>query len=295
MIFKLFYYILLMTVRLLRFEGQGNENIEPTIRSIAKKYGDISIPIGFSLKLKKNSFYRYGYHPDSLKLPEIESYSPFVMINSDGRFHHRTFFIVRELANHGEIAYVQLDAHNDFHSPTKNHIYNGGFVSKIMRLENVKHGSLLGIIPSNMKISLEAQLNSPEGLLFSRFPVEVYLAEDTDYFARYAFVKLYSQFSPDKIPTDSVYISTDLDVIKGFRSLYPVGRMTYIQTRDLLENICCSKRVVGADFCGLTIDKKDYLKNYSVTDSVEMAAELYGVVKNGIENGQRRVFAVSPA
>lgn len=64
------------------------------------------------------------------------------------------------------------------------------------------------------------------------------------------------EFNPNEIITDEVYISIDLDVIGGFPTLWRGrGKLSLEEVINLLNSIAKSKKIEGADICGLELDE----------------------------------------
>ncbi|MBD3253338.1 hypothetical protein GF386_06400 [Candidatus Pacearchaeota archaeon] len=193
----------------------------------------------------------------------------FIVLNSSGFFHHRTFYFVEALEE--DVCYVQLDSHPDFWNIRKR-LNGSGFVSEISRLRNVKSTHLVGVTPNEAlvpedKTEEEIRENIRDINIISSEPLEALLfpcdeSEKERYEEVYRrAIKIYPQltykrnpteFDPDSIPDLPVYLSVDLDVIRYFPTLwYGHGRWNSEKLCRTIWDIGTKRRIIGADICGL--------------------------------------------
>jgi len=207
----------------------------------------------------------------------------FIVLNSSGLFHHRSFYFVEPLE---EVCYVQLDSHPDFGKWTRK-LAGDNFVPEVSGLDNVKATYVVGVTPNEALV--------PEGESIKRIrertrgtrlvlsdPLEVLLfAEDgiADETFREVYEKakgLYPYLEYHKKPTEfdvkslpdlPVYLSIDLDVIKTFPSIWTGhGRWDTVKVLDTIFEIAEGREIIGADICGLDSNwfsmKSNVMKHY---------------------------------
>jgi hypothetical protein len=209
----------------------------------------------------------------------------FIVLNSSGFFHHRSFYFVEPLE---EVCYVQLDSHPDFWKRIEGRIRAGGFVQDIGRLDNVCSTYVVGVTPNEdlapeEKSIEEIRSNVEDVNLVLSLPLEALLTGDPDkYGVDYEEVyrkaiKVYpnltfnekpTEFNVDELPNLPVYLSIDLDVIQMFPTVWQGhGRWNPINVLETIYDISTKREIIGADICGLDGNflrqKSAVMKNYT--------------------------------
>jgi hypothetical protein len=215
----------------------------------------------------------------------------FIVLNSSGFFHHRSFYFVESLKE--EVCYVQLDSHPDILKRTEGKLRAGGFVPDIAGLDNVSSVYVVGVTPGEDLVSEEESIENAREVigdinLVLSTPLEELIMErgkenskryGVDYEAVYrAAMELYPHLSHDQKPTEfnvdelpdlPVYLSIDLDVIRMFPTYWQGhGRWSTINVLEKIHEIADKREIIGADICGLDGNflrqKPLIMKSYSV-------------------------------
>lgn len=192
----------------------------------------------------------------------------FIVLNSSGLFHHRSFYFVEPLE---EVCYVQLDSHPDF-GKMIGRLAGDNFVPEVSQLDNVEDTYVVGVTPNEALVpegeSLERIRERTIGTkLILSDPLEVLLfAEDgtRDETFREVYENarvLYpylnhhnkpTKFDVESLPNLPVYLSIDLDVIKTFPSIWEGhGRWDTVKVLDTIFEIADEREIIGGDICGL--------------------------------------------
>ncbi len=257
-----------------------------TTNLIADHLGS-NIPIGrFSCLIKEGS-----------KLPNISLESrafeyiaqddKILFLHGTGYSHHLAYDMVSRCK--GPFTYLHIDAHPDFPNDNSDKISYYSVAWHISRLDQINGVYVLGtrsqifIDSSFLDFELDSDghakdYNIVENPAILRNTPNVFICDSFDNYIReleripfgeknHAFRQLVekykdipqhmSQFHPASIPEDKVYLSIDLDVLKGFPVVDEYkghGLLNLEELLELIEKITDTKEVIGADICGLKVE-----------------------------------------
>lgn len=213
-------------------------------------------------------------------LSELAETERFIVLNSDGSYHSRTYFLVNALKKE-RLSYIHLDTHPDF-GHTYDFVDSAGFVGNIASLNNVQKIYLIGVSPEVLRNYAERENDrirfnglDETSSIFNK-QIEIFPAEnDSDLVNTYGLnCKPLEEFDPELISTEKAYLSIDLDVIDKYPTPYTDGKLTFSQVKDVVSKIAQSGKVFGADICGY------YIKYDGRTDTaLEQMYEIYQVLK----------------
>ncbi|MBR9690883.1 hypothetical protein GOV08_04335 [Candidatus Woesearchaeota archaeon] len=231
----------------------------------------------------------------------------FVVLNSSGKDHARTYFLVNHFLNE-KITYVHIDAHTDFSMPKKGIVNSASFVGPLSNLENVEKIMFLGVNPENLQYGFTEFLNEqpflPDmpAILGDKF--NIFLASDPnevqepgyainvsesilkkkghEIFLRYIqYYEHVDDFNPDRISTNVVYISVDMDVVEGFPSRWrKEGKLNLERIVELIDSITSSKTIIGSDICGFDLSQIN--KQDSERKTLDDIFTIYNALQNNL-------------
>jgi len=209
----------------------------------------------------------------------------FIVLNSSGFFHHRSFYFIEPLK---EVCYVQLDSHADLWN-RKGKLSFDGFVSEVAKLKNVHQAYVVGVTPNEglapkNKSVEEIREQTRDVNIVASEPLEIMIMEgagghpDVDYetvyrktrevFPYLTYDQKPTEFNADELPDLPVYLSVDLDVIKMFPTVWQGhGRWDTIKLLETIWEIGSKREIVGADICGLDNDcstSNNVMKHYKM-------------------------------
>jgi len=208
---------------------------------------------------------------------QIAGSNCFITLNSDGRYHNRTppLIYAADSARNKDFSVVIKDAHPDYGKYKTNIGHSADFVGQIERMENVKMIYLLGVTPYGLATSISPMhidyevLHSPKIEIYLSDDLETLLKPETSSYrfdseehcwlkSMYEIIKdsnsckKLSDFNPSVIPTEHVYLSTDMDVVRDFKTRWrSQGNLSFQELLRLAGDIANAKKVFGADICGL--------------------------------------------
>ena len=213
----------------------------------------------------------------TLSVSESGIQSPFIMINSGGEFHHRTYFLVKSLET--PLSYVHIDAHGDTLIKPPEIITYSGFVHSLAQLAMVSEIHFFGLTPrkvynwfahepfddADRHIPRKTPLECPKYQCHLAQSVENWMLHGRMDKSQKAFdhqrkfiqrylpdLSLEGLFTPDMISTPQVYISIDLDAIGDFPTNYMrEGVMIMERIKQIVEMIGTGHEIIGADIVGL--------------------------------------------
>jgi len=234
---------------------------------------------------------------------------PFVVLNSHGTFHGRTFFFVNGLQE--DVAYMHIDAHPDGCYVNEGKVNCQGFVNRVLKLDRVQEVYLLGIDPGAIHDCLGEYMGDEDSGCFMESytrvmwddKVRFFLGESIlqfekrvkefdhefiermyDWEERIRRIKKFSSkysllkdFNPRNVSPEKVYVSIDLDVLAGFPSGWSrSGRISLDELVNLISLIGQEKQIVGADICGLEV-KDEFGKEISQEEKIRALESIFRI------------------
>ncbi len=213
---------------------------------------------------------------------------PFIIVNSSGFFHNRTFYFLRDLVKNEDVAYIHIDSHPDLHG--KKDINYSNFVGHISNLGIDSY--LLGITPdkdllSNSECFFDRKIPKNVMPFFSKsFSYYLNVVNDKwypkliDKIRKKVPENLVSDFNPENIAQKNVYVSIDLDVLRDFPSAWSGhGQMNINGLEKILDKIGATKNIVGADICGVDFNLKSSI---SSAESLYTLNQVYPILEKAI-------------
>ncbi|MBN2361740.1 MAG: hypothetical protein JXR83_19970 [Deltaproteobacteria bacterium] len=257
---------------------------------------------------------------------------PFVVVNGAGHYHHETYAILEALGRRTSFAYLHLDAHPDKDTVFRWRLDCASFVGAIAEIPAVAEAVLLGlhltpdledapglVLGNDLRYyrcdyfkkirqygarpSTVAEAHfrhtRADGIAARRNPSvasarSARLPQNKRKFRRGLLVRWrdLGAFDPRSIAGDQVYLSVDLDVLRGgvvtdWRRKLPAaaparsraggaaggrvadnqGDLSLAELLDLIAAIARCRRVIGADLCGLT-------REFAALDAARQASSL---------------------
>lgn len=251
---------------------------------------------------------------ESGALKAIPQEDKILFLHGTGYSHH----LAHNMASRckGPFAYLHIDAHPDFPKAPSDKVSYDSVAWHISKLDQVKDVYILG---TRSQIFIDNSFLD-FGLGFGGHAVSYDIVEDPvilhdtpkificdsfkDYIRQlertpfgkkdHPFRQLVekhkdipqhiSQFNPASIQNDKVYLSLDLDVVKGF----PVaekyeghGVLNLEKLLNLIGEIGDTKEIIGADICGLKVGNSH--DNKLITDSLEVISTIQQLLYAGMD------------
>ena len=311
-----------MTELYIHRQEQAQEEVAKVERLVSEFFSKRgAIPINLNWPSHRSSGEEHGTYALKIRSPAIRTertQAPFIVLNSHGRFHGRTYFSVRQFK--GRLGYVHIDAHADGCTENFKEVDCGNFVNNILRLPNISDVCLIG--PTYYPLRECLGWYDGDGDNFGSFnfsPTSILTDERTRFFlgdgARTSTVRKdrfddpehledlkewiesfnhkyihLGNFDPSLIKANNVYISVDLDVVKGFPSGWPnAGILSIKNVLDAIQLIGREKRIIGADICGLALESSQrgkYAKE-DLESGLKTMFEVYSTLREGMFGSTR--------
>lgn len=226
-------------------------------------------------------------------LENILSPGNFIIINTSGYSHARTYFFEKSLSVPHRI-HIGLDSHADFWGISPGLIGSDGFNAEILQLKNIDYGLFMGIVPNE---NLAPRGQSEENLKKALDKSNLYFLDDIeglnstkDPLMLKAYKKIKQSFPnisddgligiPESVSLSGspAYLSLDLDVLRDFPTFWKGhGRLDEGLLKELIINIGKRYNVIAGDICGVDIRCNPDQK------SLETFIEVYHTLKSIIQ------------
>ncbi len=192
----------------------------------------------------------------------------FIVLNTSGHAHSRTYFFERCLDVPGRV-HLGLDSHADLWNNCPGRIGSNGFNAEILNLEGVDYCIMFGVVP-NQNLIPKYQPEEHVRNILGR--LDIYLMDDIsrlnsqeEPWMQDTYEKIKSVFSKSEgeeflgIPEDlsgrPAYLSIDLDIVGDFPTEWQGhGRFDIEMLAKSITKIGNKYRVIAGDICGIDLE-----------------------------------------
>ena len=288
-------------------KGVANERDRLTSEIIGRFLTKVGVdfyvlPWGIPPVFSSEDEQHYFLYSDDSRLRKPLQEGNFIVLNTSGYAHSRTYFFERALKIPSRI-HLQLDSHADLWNSCPHIIGSDGFNAELLNLQGVDYCSLIGVVPNQ---NLIPRFQSEEQIKRVLSRLDVILMEDIEKLKLYeepwiadcyeSVVRVFPGIKGNEfrgVPKDvdlsnvPAYVSVDLDVLQDFPSSWKGhGRFDTELLSRLITKIGERYRIIAGDICGL--DSK-YLPHKEAFDAFMVA---YQSLKFAMNLGNRGISRI---